>query len=259
MNTKNKIIAILMAGIVAMAVGVPMAMGGTASTSASVNNLAPSVAITSINSTVDPGASVTVSGTVSDPNGLGDVNASLDWSMTGPGTNQTGTVSKGTGTWSFTITTSAIDPPGTYTVTVTAGDSQGNTDSDSDTYGVNTKVAFSIDFNAINYGGIDPGSNSTVEGNTTMEPLGANPPTIRNDGNVVMDVNMSITGAIFPDHTTATVGIDGPRTLNTATTTFTDANIAVASTKKIDSKLSVDTGTASGDYSGTLTVDGIQG
>ena len=258
MNTKNKIVAILMASIVAMAVGMPMAMGGTATTNASVNNLAPSVAITSITPSVNPGDNVTVSGTVSDPNGLDDVNSSLDWSMTGPGTNQSGTVSKGA-SWSFTITTSAVDPPGTYTVTVTAGDSQGNTDSDSDTYVVNTKVAFSIDFDAIGYGGIDPGNSSTVEGNTTMEPLGANPPTIQNDGNVVMDVNMSITGTIFPDHTTATVGTDGPRTLNAATTTFTDANIAVDSRKKIDSTLSVDTGTASGSYSGTLTVDGIQG
>ncbi len=40
MNTKNKIIAILMAGIVAMATGVPMAIGSV-TTSASVGDVAP--------------------------------------------------------------------------------------------------------------------------------------------------------------------------------------------------------------------------
>ena len=39
MNTKNKIIAILMAGIVAMAIGVPMAMGDSATQSATVTTV----------------------------------------------------------------------------------------------------------------------------------------------------------------------------------------------------------------------------
>ncbi len=45
MNTKNKIIAILMAGIVAMATGVPMAIGSV-TTSASVGDVAPTYACT---------------------------------------------------------------------------------------------------------------------------------------------------------------------------------------------------------------------
>ena len=41
MSARGKIIAILVAGMMAMALGIPMAMSDTATTSASVNNVAP--------------------------------------------------------------------------------------------------------------------------------------------------------------------------------------------------------------------------
>jgi hypothetical protein len=74
MNTKNKIVAILMAGIVAMAVGVPMAMGVTPSTSADVTDAPASYAATAVTATEpDPVAetegSVDLTLVVTDNNG----------------------------------------------------------------------------------------------------------------------------------------------------------------------------------------------
>jgi len=64
------ILAILMAGIMGAAMIAP-AMSEDASTSVSVGNDAPDVAITSISlDPADPGDTVTVSGTLSDPNGI---------------------------------------------------------------------------------------------------------------------------------------------------------------------------------------------
>lgn len=263
MNTKLG--AILLVSLVALAVAIPMVLGSDVGTTASVNNKAPVVAISTISpDPATPVETVTVSGTLSDPNGIEDV-TSLTYVVKMPDTS---TYTSGSATvqasWSFGFSVGMDAPPGNYTVEVTASDGS-LSDDDSKTFVVNEVVAFSIDFNAINYGAIDPGSYSTVTGDTTMQtPVGANPPTIQNDGNDDMDVQMLIDDnvanpeTLFEGNTAATVGTVGPQTLGETAYTF-DVDIAAASTAKIDSTLTVPTGTLDGSYSGTLTVTGVSG
>jgi hypothetical protein len=204
---------------------------------------------------------------LSDPNGIGDV-STLSYVVK---KQDTSTYTSGSATvadsWSFNFNLGMDADPGTWTVEVNATDTGSLFDTDSKTFVVNAVVAFSIDFNAVSYGPINPGSSSSVLGNTTMETVGPAPPvepTIKNDGNAAMDVQMSIADegtnpeTLFEGNTVATVGTVGPKTLTSATSTF-DINIAADATAKIDTTLSVPTGTLPGSYSGTLTVTGVSG
>ena len=267
-SVSRKIMALLMAGIVAMAIGIPMAMSDDVGTSATVNNLAPDVAITTISpDPATPSCTVTVSGTLSDPNGIDDV-STLTYVVKKPdSTTYTSGSATVAASWSFDFDLGSDADAGTWTVEVTATDAGSLSDTDSKTFNVSEVIAFSIDFNETNYGSIAPGSASTVPGNTTMETVGPAPPvkpTIKNEGNTVMDVQMSITDGtsnpepLFEGNTSATVGSVGPQTLTSTTSTF-DVNIAKGDTAKIDTTLSVPTGTLPGDYAGTLTITAVSG
>ena len=256
----------MLVSLVALSVAIPMVLGSDVGTSASVNNKAPVVTISGISPdpVTPPTTTVTVSGSLSDPNGIEDV-TSLTYVVKKPDTS---TYTSGSATvaasWSFGFSVSMDAPPGTYTVEVTASDGS-LSDTDSKTFVVNEVVAFSIDFNAVSYGAIDPGSSSTVSGDATMETIGTAPPvkpTIKNEGNDDIDVQMSIVDnvanpeTLFNGNTAATVGTAGPQTLSSAPTTF-DVNIGKTLTAKIDSTLTVPTGTLDGSYSGTLTVSAV--
>jgi len=267
-SVSRKIMALLMAGIVAMAIGIPMAMSDDVGTSATVNNLAPDVAVTTISpDPATPSCTVTVSGTLSDPNGIDDV-STLTYVVKKPdSTTYTSGNATVAASWSFDFDLGSDADAGIWTVEVTATDAGSLSDTDSKTFNVSEVIAFSIDFNETNYGSIAPGSASTVPGNTTMETVGPAPPvkpTIKNEGNTVMDVQMSITdGAsnpepLFEGNTGATVGSVGPQTLTSTASTF-DVNIAKGDTAKIDTTLSVPTGTLPGDYAGTLTITAVSG
>jgi len=258
----------LMAGMVAMAIAVPTAMSDDVETSATVNNLAPDVSVTTISpDPATPACTVTVSGTLSDPNGIDDV-STLTYVVKKPdSTTYTSGSATVAASWSFDFNLGSDADAGTWTVEVTATDNGSLSDTDSKTFNVSEVIAFSIDFNEINYSSIAPGSASTVSGDTTMETVGPAPPvkpTIKNDGNTVMDVQMSITdGAsnpepLFEGNTAATVGSVGPQTLTSTASTF-DVNIAKGDTAKIDTTLSVPTGTLPGDYAGTLTITAVSG
>jgi len=268
MGARGKIIAILVAGMVAMAIAVPMAMSDDVGTSATVNNLAPDVAITTISpDPATPPCTVTVSGTLSDPNGIDDV-STLTYVVKKPdGSNYTSGSATVAASWSFNFNLDSYADAGTWTVEVTATDKGSLSDTDSKTFNVSEVIAFSIDFNETNYGSIDPGNASTVSGDTTMETVGPAPPvkpTIKNEGNTVIDVQMSITDdasnpePLFEGNTSATVGSVGPQTLTSTATTF-DVNIAKGDTAKIDTTLSVPTGTSPGNYTGTLTITAVSG
>jgi len=244
--------------------GVPMA--SNVETSATVNNLAPDVAITTISpDPATPSCTVTVSGTLSDPNGIDDV-STLTYVVKKPdSTTYTSGSATVAASWSFDFDLGSDADAGIWTVEVTATDAGSLSDTDSKTFNVSEVIAFSIDFNETNYGSIAPGNASTVPGNSTMETVGPAPPvkpTIRNDGNTVMDVQMSITDEasnpepLFEGNTAATVGSVGPQTLTSTATTF-DVNIAKGDTAKIDTTLSVPTGTSPGDYAGTLTITAV--
>ena len=279
MNTK--IIAILMAGIVAMAVGMPMVMGDTPTTEATVNEVASTYDCSATNINPQPNSITDTNGTVNFELVVNDNNGA----DTIPDTGWTAEVNFGTGdtTGAVPLSVSSVNDTaekftGTETVLAdTAADNYTVTFKNPSDVTVCTKVVtvtekigYSIDFNKVAYGSsLNPGATSEVIGDTTMETTGVAPPvnpTIKNDANVVMDVQMSIDDAggnpepLFEDNTAARVDSSLPgdyASLNSGTTTF-DVNMAIDATANIDSKLSVPLATQAGSYSGTLTVTGVK-
>ena len=272
MNTK--IIAILMASIVAMAIAVPMVMGDIATTGANVNDVPSTYDCTGTSITTQPDPATHADGTVSYNLVVTDDNG--DDSI--PDSTWTAEVDFGLGLQSTTLTADAVNGDLQRTCTGTDSVPAGTAAGDytvtfkldtvtvcSTTVTVTSVAAYEIDFDAVNYGTINPGASSTVTGDTTMHlPVGENPPTIENKGNVAMDVEMSIADdvgnpeTLFDGNTDATVGTVDPQTLSTTATAF-DVNIPVSGTAKIDSTLSVPPGIQAASYSGTLTVTGITG
>ena len=263
------ILAILMAGIMVLTMIAP-AMSDTATTGANVGEVASTYACgtTYIATQPDPitpsVGTVSYNLVVSDDNG-GDTIPDGTWTAEvdfGSGT-QTDSLTAGDAsglerTCTGTGTVPANTAAGDYTVTFKLN----TTTVCSTTVTVTSVSAYEIDFNVTAYGSVNPGASSTVSGDTTMDtPIGANPPTIKNKGNVAMDVQMSIADGsnpetLFESNTVATVGTTGPQTLTTTAATF-DVDIAVGGTANIDTTLSVPIGIQAGSYSGTLTVTGI--
>lgn len=266
-----------MASIVAMAVGMPMAMGGVPAT-ASVNDVAATYDCSATAITLQPNPTTDTDGTVSfelmvnDDNGA-DTIPDEGWTAEvnfGAGlqtvplscANHNTTADKFTNTTTVPHDTEGADPSKAYLVIFK--NSTGAEVCQQNVY-VTGVPALEIDFNAIAYGAIVPGDSSTISGNATMEPLGeANTtglvkPTVMNDGNLPnMDVNMTIAqtsgpDALFEGNTTATVDVSGPKTLSTSVAHF-NVNIGIGGKAKIDSTLAPLKATKAGNYEATLTI-----
>jgi len=272
MNTKNKIIAILMAGMVAMAIAVPTAMSDTATTSATVNNVAPvvsSVTVTPGSVTLNPCPDTTpikVEASVSDDNGADDIATVKITALTSGGSDASGNITEtlpvsmtynsSSGKYEATLHLKCTTPDGSYTVEVTATDKGGLTGTNTGTFTVGITCALKIDFSSVNFGAIDPGNSSTVTGDDDMGTPDA--PTIKNIGNVNMDVKMNITDtsgpeALFPNNTNGTV----KTVTKTLTTTAVSFGISIAPVEATAANygLSVPAGTMHGSYAGTLTIE----
>ena len=268
------ILALFMASLMVLAIAVPVVVGDSATTSANIGDVASTYDCSGTSITTQPDPANGNAGTVNydlvvtDDNG-GDTIPDDTWTAEvdfGSGT-QTDSLTAGaasglqrtcTGTGSVPANTAAGD----YTVTFKFDGTQVCTT----TVTVASVAAYAIDFNAVNYGAIVPGASATVNGDGTMETVGAAPsvkPTIENKGNVAMDVQMSIADAgtnpetLFEGNTGATIG-SVSQTLGSTAASF-DVNIASGATAAIDTTLSVPTGIQSGSYSGTLTVTGVTG
>jgi len=265
--------ALLLAGIVAMAIGIPMAMSDTATTSASVNNVAPKVTevtVTPGSVTLNPCPDTTpikVEASVSDDNGADDISkveitALEDSSGNDASGNITETLpvsmtyNSSSGKYEATLHLKCTTPDGSYTVEVTATDKGPLTGTNTSTFTVGITCALEIDFSSINFGAINPGGSSTVAGDDDMGTPDA--PTIKNIGNGNMDVKMNITDtsgpeALFPNNTNGTV----KTVTKTLTTTLQSFGITIApgNTTAADYELSVPAGTMHGSYAGTLTIE----
>jgi hypothetical protein len=266
MNTTKNLAALVMACILVAAVSVPMTIGDTVSSGATVGSEAPVVEITSITpDPADPGDTVTVSGTLSDPNVPSHSSTQLEREID---TFQyivyepDGTTEYATGTitvdfdWTFDFdlgATATEVPAGTWTVSVTATDVEGLSDTDTGTFVVNEVRAYEIDFTTVAFGGVTINVKATVDGNTIM-----------NAGNVPMDVTISATdmtgegsgdNTIAKENLGADVDGDGEQDLGEVRTF--DVDIGLGETAAIDFTLTAPTGTASDTYSGTITVEGV--
>lgn len=243
MNTK--IVAILMASIVAMAVGMPMAMCEDASTSASVNNIAPGVEITSINpNPANPSDTVTVNGTLSDNNGIDDV-STMAYSVTDPGSTE---IANGgitpAASWSFSFDLDGAATAGTYTVSVTATDSGSLSDTATDTFEVSTTISISV--TAMDYGTVNPGSNASSYH------------TVTNNGNVaIVFADENGNGYdVEPGDGITWANMSGPDPIaDSAITTTWNATtqIATGNSDNVNFTLNVPVATLPGSYTGQTT------
>jgi len=276
MSAKDKIIVILVAGMVAMALGIPMAMSDTATTSASVNNVAPTVTevtVTPSSVTLNPCPNATpikVEASVSDDNGADDISkveiTALNDSY---GNDASGNINEtlpvlmtynsSSGKYEATLHLICTTPNGNYTVEVTATDSDGLTGTNTGTFTVGITCALAIDFSSVDFGAIDPGNSSNVTGDNDFST--GDKPTIKNIGNVNIDVKQSITDdagnpeTLFSGNTSSTVkGVT--KTLTTTAVSF-GVTITPGEATAADYELSVPAGTMHGDYAGTLTIEPV--
>jgi len=273
MNTKNKIVAILMAGMVAMAIAVPMAMGDTATTSASVNNKAPevtSVTVTPSSVALSPCPDTTpikVEASVTDANGADDIATVKITALTSGGSDASGNITEtlpvsmtynsSSGKYEATLHLKCTTPSGSYTVEVTATDTGSLTGTNTGTFTVGVTCALDLDFTAVSFGAIDPGNSSTVAGDNNFS-TGDGKPTIKNIGNADMDVKKKITQTsgpetLFPGNTSSTVK-GSTKTLTTTAVSF-GVTIAPEEATAATYELSVPAGTMHGNYEGELTIE----
>ena len=244
------ILAILMAGIM-MAAMIAPAMGGTADTAATVGNAAPDVAITLISpDPAVPGDTITVSGTLTDPNGISDV-TSLTYDVKYPdGTlyidDATATVAAA---WSFNFALPAgcNAPPGSWTVEVTATDAGSLSDTDSSMFTVSDLVAISV--TDMDYDSVSAGSNNNPGSHT-----------VTNTGNVaIVFADTTPAGYDNPDPgdgitwTGMTSGANTITDVNIETTWTASTSIAPCANADVGFELDVPTGTPSGTYAGQTT------
>ena len=272
-SVPRKIMALLLAGIVAMAIGIPMAMSDTATTSATVNNVAPvvsSVTVTPGSVTLNPCPDTTpikVEASVSDDNGADDISkVEITALEDSNGNDASGNITEtlpvsmtynsSSGKYEATLHLKCTTPDGSYTVEVTATDKGPLTGTNTSTFTVGITCALEIDFSSINFGAINPGGSSTVAGDDDMGTPDA--PTIKNIGNGNMDVKMNITDtsgpeALFPNNTNGTV----KTVTKTLTTTLQSFGITIAPEEATAATygLSVPAGTMHGSYAGTLTIE----
>ena len=157
MNTKNKIIAILMASIVAMAVGMPMAMGDDADTKANVGGVAPTYSCTATATTAPDAGSdgqVDFELVVTDKNGAGDI-PNAGWTAEWGGRAAVNLSYK-----SETATTKTFNGSDTIPYCTAPGDPtvsfQKPTDVEvcNDTFNVGSYTGFTLNFSAIDYGNV---------------------------------------------------------------------------------------------------------
>ena len=276
MSARGKIIAILVAGMVAMALGIPMAMSDNATMSATVNNVAPKVTevtVTPSSVTLNPCPDATpikVEASVSDNNGADDISkVEITALRDSNGNNASGNINEAlpvlmtynssSGKYEATLNLKCTTPNGSYTVEVTATDKGSLTGTNTGTFTVGITCALEIDFSSVDFGAINPGSSSTVTGDDNFST--GDKPTIKNVGNVNIDVEQSITDdagnpeTLFPGNTNSTVK-GSTKTLTTTLQSF-GISIAPVEATAADYGLSVPAGTMHGSYAGTLTIEPV--
>jgi len=268
MNTKNKIIAILMASVVAMAVGVPMAMSAAPPTYATVNNVAPTIdAIAS-----DPDTNVTmnscpdttpvnITATVSDINGVDDianVTVAISGGISGPVDMTCTNTGDTTKSCYKVFNLDCSQASGSYTATVNVTDDTGAFDNvPTDTFFVDPKKALSINFDKVTFTGDPDSPDNAGVANITSGTVA----NVTSTGNAVIDIgveasNLSSTttgDSINGNNMNATIGGVGPAVVKPKNTfdtnTVCDEDESAAFTLTIPEAI-----LPASNYQGTLTI-----
>lgn len=155
--------------------------------------------------------------------------------------------------------------PGNYTVNVTATDNDGLNGCGTENYTYKSCIGLSIDAASVVFGDIDPGENSSIPGNEDYDLGSTNGMTIKNTGNVELDLNpieasdMAGTSGTIPNANLYCGFTDGDYSMNLDSPTSYDLNLCAdeASYNRVNLRLHVPTGTAVGSYSGNITMTAV--
>jgi hypothetical protein len=261
------ILAILMAGIM-LATMIAPAMGGTdATTSAAIGNATPDVSAVSVSPdpvTMAPCPAttpITVTATVSDANGVGDITSvqitdispaitditppiTMTWSK-----DNSATEAEYTATINLPCCTAADD----YTMTVTATDNSSSSNTGTGTFTVNPTVGITV--TNVGFGSVAPNASSTATstvtctGNAQIEFVDEAPTGTPNAYNNP-DTGTPIDGIIWSDMISGLNTIDE----DNISTTWTPATpITCGNSADVPFTLEVPSGTPEGTYLGTIT------
>ena len=279
MNTKNKIIAILMASIVAMATVVPMAIGVAPDTSAVVNNVAPvvkSVEVTPAPVLMNPCQSDTpikVKATVTDNNS--DVPDNMTVKITklvvnSSGVNASGNVTGGlpetmvynstSEKYEATLNLKCCMPADTYKVTVNATDDGGLWHTNTSTFTVSGTTELSLNFNKTKYTG-KPGEHNR-SGTEYLGEAEVTNPQITSSGNDPTNVTIVASDLLNGAITIAAANMEASvgssvdwKNVGTVKTWVT--NLGCGDSTNTDSRLDIPTPQKAGTYNGTLTISAV--
>lgn len=264
MNTK--IIAIFLASIVAMAVAVPMVIGDTADTSASVTNAAPTVDNVFVGTvTMDPcpaNTSITVVATVSDENGVPEDIESVKITATNASAYITDTLPKtmsynaSSGNYEGTLNLTCCTPAAGYNVTVEAKDKSYVTDSKDGEFSVAGTRALSLNFDKVSFSG-NPGADNRP--GTINITTGESVANVTSGGNEVIDIgvlasNLTKSGApdIDGDNMEASIGSSAWAIVKPKNSFGTD--LGCLDNASAEFRLDIPAGTPTGIYNGILTI-----
>ena len=192
-----------MASIVAMAIGVPMAIGQDDVTiGADVGNVAPDITCPANFSVTPPlktegGPATTtfnIDGTIADDNGYEDIASVTCDAVAVMGANsavctpaKTGAT---TGTYSCLITIDRCTAPGDYMITVTVTDVNGLQDTCTVKVTIESTIGLELDLAAVNFGAIAPSTYKQVTGDNVWNPAAGNL-TVHSTGNTAIDINVA--------------------------------------------------------------------
>ena len=262
MNTKNKIIAILMASVVAMAVGVPMAIGSTADTSAVVGSVDPTYSCTAtVEAANEPGpgsnGQVDFQLVVTDMNGAGDISNS-GWTAEWGGRTAVALLKTGETTTTKTFTGSDTIPYCTASGSKAVSFKEGTTVvCSSASFAVGSYSGLSLNFDTVSFSG-DPNTQDNA-GSATLSGASVAAPKIENIGNGAADVGIEASDLTTVSDTIAGSNMEG--TVGTTPSwqaigseyTWT-TSLACGSDTPTDYRLDIPAGTPTGTYTGGLTI-----
>jgi len=221
----------------------------------------------------DGNKTVNLTAVVSDANGWEDINTVVA-AITGPATVADSPVtltfvansSETTATFGGSFNMSFYYAPGMYTVNVTATDKGGLTGSRTEDFTYTTCIGLSIDAATVNFWSVDPGENSSISGNENYEEGSTNGMTIKNTGNVEIDLN-PIEASDMTGGAAGTIGNESiycgftanDYSVNLGSPTSYDLNLGAgdASYNLVNFRLTVPTGTAVGSYSGNVMLTAV--
>ena len=223
---------------------------------------------TQINPNAGCNKTVFITVVISDPNGWDDINIT-EAVVTGPATVADSPVTLAliahdstTATFNGTFNMSFYYHNGTYIVNVTATDNNGLTGSNATTFVYQTVIALALDAATIAFGSADPDENRSIPGDESYEPGSTNGMTIKNTGNVEIDLDqIDASDLVGSAGTLSNANLycgftAGDHSINLDIPTSYDLNLSADETSynRVNFRLHVPTGTAVGSYSGNITM-----